>query len=160
MPPVVRRAVLDDAAGIQAVEAESFAAPRSTASIVRELENTALARYLVLAEEDEYIQGYAGYWKAADEGQVIDIAVRCAMRYQGYGESLTRAMTEQAFAEGCVSMFLEVRVSNVPAQRLYHKLGYKIIAVRRSYYTAPEEDAYIMECKSIDYIKDDAACIH
>ena len=39
---------------------------------------------------------------------------------------------------------LEVRRSNVPAQRLYQRLGFAVAGVRRNYYTHPEEDALVL----------------
>lgn len=41
-------------------------------------------------------------------------------------------------------MTLEVRVTNVVAQRLYEKLGFETVGVRKGYYTDNQEDAYIM----------------
>ena len=40
--------------------------------------------------------------------------------------------------------YLEVRRSNRPAQRLYERLGFTVAAVRRSYYSHPEEDALVL----------------
>ena len=40
--------------------------------------------------------------------------------------------------------FLEVRISNLSAQRLYEKYGFKIAGTRKNYYADNGEDAYIM----------------
>lgn len=155
MSAVIRKAVLADAEKIFAVEKDSFSVPWSMDSICRDLQNTKLTRYFVLEKENGDIIGYAGYWFVADEGQITNIALCKAYRRQGYGEKLVRAMMDTAFAEGCSNIFLEVRVSNIPALQLYHKLGYTVLSVRKEYYSEPVEDAYIMKCRSIEYIKDD-----
>ena len=41
-------------------------------------------------------------------------------------------------------MTLEVRMSNVGAQQLYHKFGFVSAGVRRNYYSETGEDALIM----------------
>ncbi len=47
----------------------------------------------------------------------------------------------EAAAHGAHRTFLEVRRSNLPAQRLYERLGFTVADVRRNYYSQPEEDA-------------------
>jgi ribosomal-protein-alanine N-acetyltransferase len=46
--------------------------------------------------------------------------------------------------EGVSRATLEVRRSNVAAQRLYKRLGFEVAGQRRKYYTQPEEDALIL----------------
>ena len=43
-----------------------------------------------------------------------------------------------------VSMTLEVRVSNIVAQNLYKKYGFKLAGIRKEYYSDNKEDAMIM----------------
>ena len=52
---------------------------------------------------------------------------------------------------GCMDIFLEVRVSNIPALGLYRKLGFEVLSVRKSYYSEPVEDAYVMGCQKEKY---------
>ena len=44
-----------------------------------------------------------------------------------------------------VSIFLEVRTSNIKAQNLYRKYGFEIINIRKKYYKDNLEDAFIMK---------------
>ena len=44
-------------------------------------------------------------------------------------------------------MSLEVRVSNIAAQNLYKKLGFKTETIRKDYYQDNHEDAYLMLVK-------------
>lgn len=148
---IVRPATIDDAKGIYGVEEESFSVPWSMKSILSDLANTDVTLYYVLAGEDGSIEGYAGLWYVVDEGQITNIALKKAYRGKGYGELLLRVLMEKAWDVGCASIFLEVRVSNVQALGLYRKLGYKVVSVRKEYYSDPTEDAYVMRCAKEDY---------
>ena len=50
---------------------------------------------------------------------------------------------------GARRTFLEVRRSNVPAQRLYETLGFKETGVRKNYYSHPEEDALVLSLEML-----------
>ena len=42
------------------------------------------------------------------------------------------------------TLYLEVRVSNKAAQRIYREFGFKPIAIRQNYYSDDGEDAIVM----------------
>lgn len=151
MSITVRKARLEDAAGIYAVEQESFSVPWSLMSIQHELAHSDLTTYYVLEDDMGTIAGYAGLWHVVDEGQITNIALLKTYRRQGYGEHLLRVLMEDAWKNNCMNIFLEVRFSNIAALALYKKLGYKIISVRKQYYSKPVEDAYVMNCKKETY---------
>lgn len=152
MSMIVRPAALEDADGIYAIEEESFSIPWSMDSIQRDLVNTELTTYHVLVSDDGIIKGYAGLWRVIDEGQITNIALANECRGEGYGELLLRVLMEEGWENGCTSIFLEVRVSNMTALGLYRKLGYQTVSVRKKYYNDPVEDAYIMSCKKESYV--------
>jgi ribosomal-protein-alanine N-acetyltransferase len=45
----------------------------------------------------------------------------------------------------CRYIYLEVRTSNFGARKFYEHLGFRVIGMRKNYYTMPMEDAVIME---------------
>lgn len=147
----VRKAVPSDAEDIFLIENASFSLPRPLDAIERELRNEELARYMVVTDEKGDVIGYAELWLVLDEGEIINIALSEEHRGQGYGEQLLRALMEAAWKDGCSAVFLEVRASNTAAAALYRKVGYEVISVRKQYYDAPAEDAYVMECKQEQY---------
>ena len=53
-------------------------------------------------------------------------------------------------ARGARVVTLEVRVSNLPAQRLYEKYGFRHVGVRKKYYTDNNEDAATMTTDPIN----------
>ncbi|WP_277287813.1 ribosomal protein S18-alanine N-acetyltransferase [Veillonella montpellierensis] len=140
---ILRLAEIDDADGIYQVETDSFSIPWALPSVIHELEDKERKLYIV-AEEDNTIIGYAGAWIVLDEGQITNIAIKSSYRRQGYGTMLTRKLIKELFTLGMQEIFLEVRISNIPAISLYRRLGFTVKGVRKSYYSEPTEDAYIM----------------
>ena len=96
------------------------------------------------ARQGEAVVGYACYWFVADEAQLVNIGVRPEARRRGLGEALLAAGLAEAAARGMASMYLEVRLSNLPAQGLYRKHGFHAVTIRKGVYDLPREDGYIM----------------
>ena len=139
----VRRATIEDAKEIFAIEMECFSVPWSLDSIEIELLNEDKKLYYVI-EDANGVVGYAGAWLVYDEGQITNIAIRPSARRQGFGAKLTSALIEECFKRGMHEIFLEVRISNLSALSLYRQLGFTVKGMRKNYYSEPKEDAYIM----------------
>ena len=139
----VRRATIEDAKEIFAIEMECFSVPWSLDSIETELLNEDKKLYYVI-EDTNGVVGYAGAWLVYDEGQITNIAIRPSARRQGFGAKLTSALIEECFKRGMHEIFLEVRTSNLSALSLYRQLGFTVKGMRKNYYSEPKEDAYIM----------------
>ena len=78
------------------------------------------------------------------KGHIVSIAVLEGYRRRGIGAALMKAAIEALRDKyGCKEVYLEVRVSNEPAIRLYEKLGFQKIRVLPMYYL-DGEDAYLM----------------
>lgn len=140
---IVRRATIEDAKEIFAIEMECFSVPWSLDSIETELLNEDKKLYYVV-EDGNGVVGYAGAWLVYDEGQITNIAIRPSARRQGFGAKLTSALIEECFKRGMHEIFLEVRISNLSALSLYRQLGFTVKGMRKNYYSEPKEDAYIM----------------
>jgi len=76
-------------------------------------------------------------------GKIISLAVKKEFRGSGIGEYLMRRAIERLREKGKKEIALEVRVSNKIAQKLYEKLGFKIVETIPNYYS-DGEDAYYM----------------
>lgn len=120
----------------------SFPIPWSYDSFKRELKNK-LASYLVVIMDNRVI-AYGGIWVILEEAHITNIAVHPDYRCKGIGETLLNALLDKAYARGAKEITLEVRVSNLPAQWLYKKLGFSEEGIRRNYYEDNKEDALIM----------------
>ena len=118
--------------------------PWSERSILHDLTENPVARWLVMTDEQEKVIAYAGMWLVMDEGHVCNIAVDPDYRGRGFGKQITQSLVELAKEEGMRLMTLEVRRSNSVAQALYHQLGFKDVGYRKRYYEDNKEDALIM----------------
>ena len=129
---------------IQIAELEKicFSDPWSEKSIASELKND-LACWLV-ALDGEMVAGYIGSQTVMGETDMMNVAVHPDYRRRGIGELLVNGLVEQLKKRESHSLTLEVRASNVAAQRLYAKLGFTMIGKRPRYYHNPKEDAYIL----------------
>lgn len=137
----VKEMTKDDLVGIKEVEDESFAEPWSLEAFKSELNNS-LAYYLVL-RDDEEIVGYLGIWFIGDEGHITNIALKQRCRGQGLGRKLLDELLRVCLLRKMARVTLEVRESNVVAQKLYSHYGFVRLGERKDYYNYPKEDAYI-----------------
>jgi ribosomal-protein-alanine N-acetyltransferase len=98
-----------------------------------------------LYESADGIIGYGILSIAAGECHFLNICIAPEHQQQGYGARLVAHLLQIARAAQARTALLEVRVSNVPAFRLYHKMGFNEIGVRKGYYPAHHgrEDALI-----------------
>jgi ribosomal protein S18 acetylase RimI-like enzyme len=76
---------------------------------------------------------------AAGEAELLRIAVDPAHRGQGLGRTLLEACQRELEAEGLERLYLEVRVSNAAAIRLYGACGWKRCGLRSGYYSDGED---------------------
>lgn len=97
-------------------------------------------------EDDDDIVGYSVVMLAADEAHLLNISIASDWQGLGLGRKLLEHMMEIARSHGALHMFLEVRVSNTIAVRLYEKMGFNEMAIRRNYYPSHvgREDAILM----------------
>ena len=80
-------------------------------------------------------------------GHIISIAVLPEYRRRGIGRTLlTKAMENLREHYNCSETFLEVRVSNKEAIKLYESMGFVKVEVLKRYYM-DGEDAYLMAKK-------------
>lgn len=151
MSVAYRRMTLRDVEAVHHIEASTFSEPWSLQSFRDEMERNACARYIV-AEADGAIVGYAGAWLIIDEGHITNVAVAEAMRGQGIGTGLMNALMRYAANMGVQYMTLEVRKSNLTAQKLYRAMGFIELGVRKRYYENNGEDALLMVCQTMPEI--------
>jgi len=124
------------------LERQCFHDPWSERSIASELSNP-LALWLVAVEGDTVV-GYVGSQTVPPETDMMNVAVNLERRREGIAERLIDALVTELKAIGSTSLALEVRASNVPAIRLYEKLGFLEVGRRKNYYRNPREDALIL----------------
>lgn len=110
-----------------------------------------------VAEEDGEIVGYAmcriersipsfRFTGFAKKGHLISIAVLPRYQHQGIGQALMQEIMKAMVGYEAKECYLEVRVTNMFAVRLYKKLGFQVAKTFHGYYS-DGEDAYLMNRK-------------
>ncbi|OGX68496.1 MAG: ribosomal-protein-alanine N-acetyltransferase [Paenibacillus sp. RIFOXYA1_FULL_44_5] len=128
---------------IVAIEKEAFPTPWSADAFYNELHHNMFAHYLVM-ELNHRVAGYGGMWIIMGEAHITNIAVHRDFRGKKLGNVLMQEIQDTARMLGASKMTLEVRVSNLRAQNLYKKFGFRDAGVRKGYYSDNKEDALIM----------------
>ena len=131
-----------DIPAIVKLEAESFYDAWNENMLQNELSND-MTTYLVM-EVAGRLMGYAGFWLVAGEAQITRVAIWDAERGQGYGTRLTAALVNKAWELGAEAITLEVRESNMAAQKAYLTCGFASEGIRPNYYEDNHENAVIM----------------
>ncbi len=97
-----------------------------------------------MARENLAVCGYIGMWLIVDEGHITNLAVHPAYRRRGIGRLLLKSLIQAGKRYGLRRLTLEVRRSNLAAQKLYMEFGFTTVGVRSRYYLDNHEDALIM----------------
>ena len=138
----LRAATAADIDAIDAIERVSFSDPWRRDGF-RDLILNDAARVTV-AVADGVVVGYTVTQAAADEGEVLNLAVAPWARRAGVGRALLDGVVASARAAGVAHLYLDVREANVAARALYGGAGFVEVARRRGYYDRPREDAIVL----------------
>lgn len=132
-----RRITPDDARLMAVLHASSFERPWDEAAF-----EALLVTFNVFGQILDG-QGFILCRTAADEAEVLTLAVAPLVRRNGVGRALVEAAILTATARGAESLFLEVASDNVAALGLYAATGFEPAGLRRAYY-AGGADAVVM----------------
>lgn len=145
--PYIAPMVPEDLDEIMPLERESFTDPWTRRMYLSDLAENPLATYRVIRSGNGTdfppILGWGGFWLLVDEAHIATVASHPQYRRCGVGEWLMVALLDKAQERGARVATLEVRVSNMAAQKLYDKLGFDVVGMRRKYYR-DGEDGLIM----------------
>ncbi len=147
---VIELAKISDIDAIVALENRAFPFPWSRNILLAEIDGEPfsyvyVARLINDGGIPNNIIGYHFFWLVADEVHVLNIAVDPDYRGCGLGKTLMDFAADFGRERGAQTILLEVRVSNMPAQALYRKLGFQQVGLRKKYYANNKEDAYAMQ---------------
>lgn len=136
----------DDMDQVLAIEQASFSMPWSRNLFLSEFRSPTVSTLMVALAEGpgRTVIGYVVFWTVAGEAHILNLAVAPRFRRKGVGRKLALAALKSAYEKGARRAFLEVRMSNAAAHKLYSNLGFTGTSVRRDYYDSPVEDALVM----------------
>jgi ribosomal-protein-alanine N-acetyltransferase len=126
-----------------AMEKRCFSDPWTRAMFRSEIE-VAGGTYARGALVGETLVGYSFAVLIADEAHLGNLAVDPGYRRRGIAQSLLGDLLTAARRAGARRVTLEVRESNAIARNFYSRNGFVDIAIRKSYYRNPVEDAIVM----------------
>jgi [ribosomal protein S18]-alanine N-acetyltransferase len=109
-----------------------------------------LGGLLLVCEASSQPVGFLAGRQAADEAEILNIAVHRDFRRKGVASALLLAALDQFHRCAITRVFLEVRESNFPARELYERHGFAPSGRRKAYYLHPTEDAVCMLRKFTD----------
>jgi ribosomal-protein-alanine N-acetyltransferase len=93
---------------------------------------------------DGRLAAYGGCEFVLDEASIVNIATHPDFRRRGCASAIIDALEEFLSSKSVQNIFLEVRVSNMPARTLYEGKGFRTVGIRKNYYRFPTEDAAVM----------------
>ena len=138
-----REMTMEDLEEVLRIEEENFSTPWTANSFFSFFIRN--DTYFACVFEGEELAGYAGLMLIAPEAELVNIAVKKSCQNKGIGRALLDHVLAEAADRGITDMFLEVRISNTTARKLYDKAGFTFLAIRKDYYEDPIEDALLMK---------------
>lgn len=124
------------------LERECFSDPWSEKALAEELRNpNAVFRVALI---DGEVAGYVGMLHVLDEGDICNVAVFDRFRRKGVASALIQHLVDYGVENQLSFITLEVRESNIGAQKFYETMGFETIGVRKNFYDNPKEHAILM----------------
>ena len=131
---------------VVAIERRAYAHPWTRGNFADSLRSGYQAQLLCAGD---VVMGYFVAMQGVDEVHLLNITVDPEFQGQGWGRVMLDALALWARAQRAQWLWLEVRISNLRAQQVYLRYGYRRVGERKSYYPAAHgrEDAIVMSYK-------------
>ena len=130
-----------DAAELANLHSELFDVPWSVSTIEQLLSHPGSVSLIARSGQPLRAVGFVIGQVAADEAELLTVAVSKAVQRKGIGRTLVEAVGRAAKNTGARTLYLEVAADNAAALALYEKLGFQVSGRRKGYYGRPEEQA-------------------
>jgi ribosomal-protein-alanine N-acetyltransferase len=141
-PLIVRQSDMADARAIATLHALSFDRPWGLLEFERLLAEDGIVSHVAAAESDSgQPKGFVLSRIAADEAEILSIAVAPERRGEGVARRMLEAHRDVLLLSRVRVLFLEVEDSNAPALALYERQGFREVARREAYYRKADGSA-------------------
>ena len=140
---LIRRANLNDIPNIVHLEMLVLHESLGESFLYDELSLNPFARMYII-EDDKGFSGFIGL-RVDDQADMMNFAIVPEKQRQGYGKKLLLYVLDILKKEGIKQLTLEVRESNVGAQKLYESCGFKRSHTRKNYYKTEDAIVYMKE---------------
>jgi ribosomal-protein-alanine N-acetyltransferase len=141
--PLIRRLDIDDVDRIHELEELAYTFPWTRGLFVDCLRAGYALFGLQIGKE---LVGYTIFSWAVGDAHLLNLCIHPDWQHRGYGSLLLEYAINHVARHENEAIFLEVRISNTRAAKLYKNRGFRVIGSRRSYYQAGDgrEDAIVM----------------
>ncbi len=139
-PILAEKASFQDAQDMAAIHAKAFQHAWSTEEILRLIEAENVVAFKckrpsgILNISSSKTSGFVLARKAADEAEILTLAVLLEARRHGLGRLLMQAVINDLYNERIYKLFLEVDAENQAAVTLYKRLKFNVVGERKGYY--------------------------
>lgn len=134
----VRKCKYEDILSVSEIEKECFKGEAwSYGTLASAFENPSYI--MLVAEEGDEIIGYGCITCAMESCDLENVVVAEAYRRGGVGSAILTELISAANERGAEKMFLEVRVSNSAAMKMYLNFGFSGVYARTRYYSDGED---------------------
>ena len=137
----------NDLALILPIENECFIDPFKESDLLYELTENPVNK-IIGVFDDTSLVGFVDYMITFNSATITQIAVTKSYRNKGLATSLLEKMEEtfpRDIDDVVETITLEVRESNVAAQKLYLKNGYEVVLTKKNYYRDGENAIYMIK---------------
>lgn len=141
---IVKKAGLSDVPQIAEIERKSIPQPWSEAAFTSALSNEKAITLAAFC--GDILCGFITGVYLLDTADIYSVAVSLGYRRKGVGKHLLEEFFS-ALPDEVNNVCLEVRESNIPAIKLYEKLGFERAGLRKNFYQNPRENAVLMTKK-------------
>ena len=131
---------------VMPVEREAYAHPWTRGNFADSIRSGYQAQLLCAGGT---LLGYFVAMKGVDEVHLLNITVAPPHQGQGWGRVMLDALSLWSRGQSAQWLWLEVRTSNLRAQQVYQRCGFRRVGERRAYYPADHgrEDAIVMSLR-------------
>jgi ribosomal-protein-alanine N-acetyltransferase len=139
-PAVVRVAPLEGrhTFRLAAIHASAFARPWTAQDFEGFLAERAIRADGLFLDRATQPAGFVLSRRAADEAEILSVAMASEARGQGHGRALLAAHMQALAHAGVRTIHLEVEDGNHPALALYRRFGFRKVGRREGYYLRPD----------------------
>ncbi len=141
---MIRNAKIDDIPSIVKIEKKVFKETLGEKFLYQEIQDNPLAIYYIYELGKEVI-GYIGFRLDLEFAEMMNFCIAPFHQGEGYGSQLLTYALDELVHLGAKTITLEVRESNIKAQHVYQKLGFKQSHTRKKYYKKEDAFVYIKE---------------
>lgn len=139
---IIRLMTVEDIEEVANIEQSLFSLPWTKKDFLEAMEQT--DKLYLCVEEAGRVIAYCGLTQVLDEGYITNVAVSQEYQNQGIGFDMLKELFVRGSERGIRAFTLEVREHNTSARKLYGKLGFEEVGIRKNFYSFPKENAVIM----------------